>query len=949
MRFIQNKPYFCIEYFVQRRYTFNYDDTMKQATYPLLMLTMLWSLLLFSACSQPERPYLIGVSQCSQDEWRSKQNEEMQREASLHQGVRLEVRSVRDNNRQQIADITYFINKGVDLLIVSPNEAHAVTPAVEQAFHAGIPVVVIDRKIESDQYTAFVGADNVQIGEAMGHYVRSLKQRPLRLFEIGGLAGSSPAMERTEGLHHVIDTLQGVTLLGRIDASWNLEDAERQMDSVFRIRKDIDLVVAQNDRMARGARRAALHNQVVPPLGFIGVDALTGPGQGVEEVMSGALSATFIYPTGGDKVIQTALQILNGEPYERETILFSAQIDDTNARIVNMQGQMLSEQTATVNRLVSKLDRFLEQYNTQKLLLLAVVTILILLVIVCAFIVHAYWSKVRINTLMKQATQAKLAFFTNVSHDFRTPLTLIADPIEQLLTDASIGEKQRFLLTTVRRNVTVLLRLINQTLDFRKYESGKLRLRLQEFDLAQGVHEWSEVFKVLAERRRIRFSVQVASGDYSMIADREKMERILYNLLSNAFKFTPDEGEITVFLQGQGEQVQLTVSDTGIGMSASHVKHIFENFYQADIHHSGSGIGLALVKAFVEMHHGIIQVESREGQGTRFILQLPLRQAGTLDEAVQQNVALEVMREGALVEASSAHHSQEKGSSDEAEGKTTLLVIDDNSEVRTYIRYLLQEEYRVLEASNGQEGLELAIAQVPDAIICDVMMPVMDGMACCRALKGDLHTSHIPVMMLTAYAQDEQKIEGYDCGADSYIAKPFSAPLLKSRLRNLLEGRRKLQQFYVAALLSSTLAASNRADSEQPAAGKPVAEQLPTAVGPVVPQPAEEPLTQRDQEFLARFRQLVESRMADSDLNVETLGSEMGLSRVQLYRKLKALTGHSPVELLRTMRLQRAKEQLASSGKSVSEVAYEVGFTSPSYFTKCYKEAFGCTPTTKKN
>ena len=204
-------------------------------------------------------------------------------------------------------------------------------------------------------------------------------------------------------------------------------------------------------------------------------------------------------------------------------------------------------------------------------------------------------------------------------------------------------------------------------------------------------------------------------------------------------------------------------------------------------------------------------------------------------------------------------------------------------------------------------------------------------------------------MMLTAYAQDEQKIEGYDCGADSYIAKPFSAPLLKSRLRNLLEGRRKLQQFYVATLLSSTLAASNRADSEQPAAGKPVAEQLPTAVGPVVPQPAEEPLTQRDQEFLARFRQLVESRMADSDLNVETLGSEMGLSRVQLYRKLKALTGHSPVELLRTMRLQRAKELLASSGKSVSEVAYEVGFTSPSYFTKCYKEAFGITPTAKKN
>ena len=305
---------------------------------------------------------------------------------------------------------------------------------------------------------------------------------------------------------------------------------------------------------------------------------------------------------------------------------------------------------------------------------------------------------------------------------------------------------------------------------------------------------------------------------------------------------------------------------------------------------------------------------------------------------MQQNVALEVMREGALVEASSAHHSQGKNSSYEAEGKTTILVIDDNSEVRTYIRYLLQEEYRVLEASNGQQGLDLAIAQVPDAIICDVMMPVMDGMSCCHALKGDLHTSHIPVMMLTAYALDEQKIEGYDCGADSYIAKPFSAPLLKSRLHNLLEGRRKLQQFYTNTLLSPSLSLTVGAASEQPAAENPVAEQ----------QPADEPLTQRDQQFLGRFRQLVEARMSDSNLNVETLGSEMGLSRVQLYRKLKALTDRSPVELLRTMRLQRAKELLVSSGKSVSEVAYEVGFSSPSYFTKCYKEAFGTTPTAKK-
>lgn len=905
-------------------------------------LVMLSVCFWFVACTRQERPYLIGVSQCSQDEWRSKQNEEMQREASLQQHVVLEVRSVRDDNEQQIADIEYFIQKKVDLLVVSPNEAHAVTPVVERAYHAGIPVVVIDRKIESDLYTAFVGADNVQIGQAMGNYVHSIRQRPLRLFEIAGLAGSTPAMERTEGLHSVVDSLEGVTIVGRVDASWRMEEAEQRMDSVFRLHPEIDLVVAQNDRMALGARKAALRHGVTPRLGFIGVDALTGPGLGVEQVMEGSLSASFIYPTGGDKVIQTALQILRGEPYARETILFSALVDDTNARIVKMQGQMLSEQTATVNRLVGKLDRFLEQYNTQKLLLWAVMAILLLLVMVCAFIVNAYWSKVRINTLMKQATQAKLAFFTNVSHDFRTPLTLIADPVEQLMDEQGLSEKQRFLLTTIRRNVTVLLRLINQTLDFRKWESGKLTMRLQEFDLSQGIREWSEVFKVLAERRHIRFLIETGNEPLQMIADREKMERILYNLLSNAFKFTPDGGEVKVQLYPKGSDVQLCVSDTGMGMPAAHVAHIFENFYQVDVHHSGSGIGLALVKAFVEMHHGTITVESHEGEGTCFTMRMPLRQAGTLDEAVQHNIALEVMRQGALVEASSSQKSDTLPDVQESD-RPTVLVIDDNSEVRTYIRYLLQEEYRVVEAADGQEGLDLATSQVPDAIICDVMMPVMDGMTCCRALKGDLRTSHIPVMMLTAYAMDEQKIEGYDCGADSYIAKPFSAPLLKSRLRNLLEGRRKLQQFYAVTLTtiplpSSTLAVTHCAASEQPAAEEPSANQ-PEAVS----------MTQRDQEFLDRLRSLIDERMPDSDLNVEVLGSEMGLSRVQLYRKLKALTGSSPVELLRTMRLHRAQQLLSSSGKSVSEVAYEVGFSSPSYFTKCYKEAFGTTPTSKKN
>lgn len=934
-------------------------------------ISMWFLLLMLAGCAEHKRLYVIGVSQCSQDEWREKQNGEMQREASIAGNLLLEMRSVRDDSHQQVRDIDYFISKKVDLLVVSPNEAHAVTPAVERAYRAGIPVVVIDRKIESSAYNAFVGADNVQIGRAMGHYVGSLKQRPLRIFEIGGLAGSTPAMERTKGLHHIIDELEGVIVVGRIDASWRLEEAEAKMDSVFALHDDIDLIVAQNDRMAMGARRAALKRNRLPRLGFIGVDALTAQGLGVDAVMKGELNASFIYPTGGDKVIQTAIQILQGNPYPRETILFSAQVDTTNARIMKMQGQMLSDQTATVNRLVKKLDYFLERYNTQKLLLWSVMIILLLLVVVCLFVINAYRNKVRINGLLKQTTREKLAFFTNVSHDFRTPLTLIADPVNQLMADASLDAKQHYLLSTVQRNVTVLLRLINQVLDFRKWESGKLAMRLQEFDLAEGIREWSEVFNVLAERRHIHFEVECGKVETRMIADREKMERILYNLLSNAFKFTPEGGTVRVNLISRGEEIELSVSDTGMGMPAGHVSHIFENFYQVGVHHSGSGIGLALVKAFVEMHHGKILVESHEGEGTLFTIRMPLRQAGTLDEAVQHNVALEVMRQGALAEASSAGRAYTAEDQDSESSKPLILVIDDNSEVRSYIRYLLQEEYRIREAVDGREGLEMAAACVPDAILCDVMMPVMDGMECCRRLKEDMRTSHIPVMMLTAYAQDEQKIEGYDCGADSYIAKPFSAPLLKSRLHNLLEGRRKLQKLYISmfdsvssqaitfssadsapsaspsdtsAVSSGTAAAAEASASAASSSG--VSAQLPSDPKGKEPS-AEETLTLRDREFLSRFRQLVDERLSDSNLNVEALGSEMGLSRVQLYRKLKALTGSSPVELLRNIRLHRAQELLSTSGMSVSEVAYEVGFTSPSYFTKCYKEAFGKTPTSK--
>jgi signal transduction histidine kinase/DNA-binding response OmpR family regulator len=897
----------------------------------ILSITLLWS------CSQTEDKFLIGVSQCSQDEWRNKQNEEMLRQAAVERNMELEIRSVKDDSKKQIEDIRYFLDKKVDLLIVSPNETDAITPIVSEAYDAGIPVIVIDRKMNSNKYTAFIGADNVQIGEELGGYIAALcKNHPEKVFNLTGLPSSSSEIERNRGFMKVVEPLENAEIVGSVAADWLMETAEHVMDSVFQVHPDITLLAAHNDRMAIGAIKAAEKHNLQQKVKFIGVDALTSPGWGVEQVLNKKMLATVIYPTGGERVIQVASDILHARPFEKEITLNTAVVDSTNAHIMMMQAELIQEETAKVYDLSSRVDTYFHRLNTQRLLLIAVVIILALLIGLFAIALYAYWEKNRINQLLQKrnkeiekqrdqlvelskqledATRAKLAFFTNVSHDFRTPLTLIADPVNQLKESKNLNEDEQFLMNIIQKNVTVLLRLVNQTLDFRKFESGKLTLHLSEFNIAEKVRNWSEAFDTLAERKHINFTVEVKESEnpYLMVADSEKMERSLYNLLSNAFKFTPENGKIKVLLSNflkEGQLwMELVVKDTGVGMSSEHVKHIFENFYQVDVHHAGSGIGLALVKAFAEMHKGTVQVESRQSVGTTFTIQLPMRQEGELEADLQRNQAMDTLKEGALMEADQESLKTYLPELERTE-KEVVLIIDDNQDVRDYVKMLLDEEYLVIEAANGKEGLKMALKYVPDAIICDVMMPIMNGMECCRHLKSEPQTSHIPVMMLTAYAMDEQKIEGYECGADSYISKPFSAQLLKVRLRNLLENHLRLKNFFTDG--SSTM--------------------------------EKEEISSMEQDFVDKLRSLINNNLRNSKLNIDDLSDEMGFSRVQFYRKTKSLTGYAPNELVRITRLKLSRKLLTTTDKNISEIAYEVGFSSPSYFSKCYKDYFGESP-----
>lgn len=886
------------------------------------------------SCSQKHTRYYIGVSQCSDDEWRHKMNNEIVREALFYDGVEVEIRTAKDNNRNQIEDINYFIDKKVDLLIVAPNEAVAITPVVEKAYGQGIPVVVIDRKILSDRYTAFVGADNYEIGKDVGHYIMNRLGGKGKVLEITGLEGSTPAMERHKGLTDVLKEEPGIEITASVDGAWLQSVAGEKMDSILRINKGINLVFAQNDRMAIGAYLSARQRQLEKEMLFVGIDALPGKEYGVEQVIGGVLDATFIYPTGGDKVMQVAMDILEKRPYERDNKLSTALVDKTNARVMQLQTDHITEQDGKIERLNNQIDEYLSRYSAQTMFLYACLVILLLFAALLAIIVRAYWTKNRMNlelscqkkkleeqrdqliSLSKQleeATHAKLVFFTNVSHDFRTPLTLVADPVEQLLEDKTLTSKQQSLLKMVHKNVTILLRLVNQILDFRKYENGKLELVRTPMNLQAQLQEWSHSFQTLALKKHIHFILNMDESngrtDGLIALDAEKMERIYFNLLSNAFKFTPENGTITVTLSAlikeEGRKyVRLVVSDTGSGISAQHIRHIFDRFYQIDVNHAGSGIGLALVKAFVELHGGVIAVDSAEAKGTVFTVDLPMT---VVEETFTGQMQEPHITQQTVVEELEDVETEELAPD---ENKECVLIIDDNMDVRDYVKSLLCEKYTVIEAADGRSGLKKAMKYVPDAIICDVMMPVMDGLECCRRLKTELQTSHIPVMLLTACSLDEQRIQGFECGADSYISKPFNSKLLLVRLRNLIDNHKRLKQFFGD---KTTL--------------------------------SKESVSEVDKGFVDRFRILLEKHLADSELSVEELGNKMGLSRVQLYRKIKALTNYSPNELLRIARLKKAASLLASSEKTISEITYEVGFTSPSYFTKCYKEHFGESPT----
>ncbi|QHT71668.1 response regulator [Rhodocytophaga rosea] len=532
--------------------------------------------------------------------------------------------------------------------------------------------------------------------------------------------------------------------------------------------------------------------------------------------------------------------------------------------------------------------------------------------------------------------QLKSHFFANISHEFRTPLTLILSPLEKKLRTLHVDHPEQSDFQLMHRNALRLLQLVNQLLDLSKLEAGKMVLQTEPGEIIHFFQRIATSFTSLAEARQIQFGVHAPDEYLWVCFDKDKLEKILNNLLSNAFKFTPTAGSISISLRLKPASAldniplekahilaDFSIKDTGIGISSSQIKQIFNRFHQVDNsltrEQEGSGIGLSLTKELVELHGGSISVESELEKGTTFTVSLPLELMH--HKQLEQRDVFSKEHQLTFGGITERYKGEELTTLPTyAESSTDLpapmvLIVEDNADLRRFMHQILREysdpPYRVIEATNGEEGYHKAMEHIPDLIISDIMMPKMDGIALCSRLKTDEKTSHVPVILLTAKTSGESKVEGLERGADDYLTKPFEMRELLTRIHNLIEGRRKLKAHFS---------------------------------GQVLLQPQDIAITSADERFLKRTMEVIESYMGDTQFNVDILGKEVGMSRTQLYRKLQALTGQSPSDFIKVMRLQRAAQLIAKGSGTVSEISYQVGFSSHSYFSKCFLEQYGQTP-----
>ncbi|MBP9637900.1 MAG: response regulator, partial [Bacteroidaceae bacterium] len=582
------------------------------------------------------------------------------------------------------------------------------------------------------------------------------------------------------------------------------------------------------------------------------------------------------------------------------------------------------------------------------------VLMVILIILVAVYVLFTIYRLKHEVSVEQQISDIKLRFFTNVSHELRTPLTLIAGPVESVLQNPDLPKEAREQLVVVERNTNRMLRLVNQILDFRKIQNKKMMMQVERIEVIAFVREIMDNFELLAANHHIRFTLQSEVASIYLWVDMDKFEKIVFNLLSNAFKYTPNEKSISVIIHENETTVSVGVKDQGIGIAESRKKTLFirfENLVDKNFFNQEStGIGLSLVKELVEMHKAIIHVDSKLGEGSCFYVDFRKGKDHygdtvefILDDALPHRAFSTFVPDASCasistfgLEALPDINKQDLNEDSAAGMKEVMLLVEDNQELRSFLRSIFLQTYTVVEAENGQEGCEKAFQFQPDIIISDLMMPIKDGIELMKELRSDMATSHIPIILLTAKTAIESKIEGLECGADDYITKPFSATYLKARVENLLLQRRKLQSIYRSQLLNT------------PASVLPGPVEIDNRVTLSEEKAVLPEMSAIDRKFMDKLVELMEKYMDNGELVVDDLVCELAVSRSVFFKKLKMLTGLAPVEFIKEMRIKRAAEFIETGEFNMTQISYMVGINDPRYFSKCFKAKFGITPTEYK-
>ena len=866
----------------------------------------------------------------------------MHRELSFHPEINFLMKDAQGQSAKQIGQIKELIDAKVDLLIVSPNEAEKITPIVEKAYQNRIPVIILDRRTMSDQYTAYVGAENIEVGHTAGIYANTVLKGNGNIIEISELPGSSADIDRHKGFVETIVRFPGLRLIAKLDGNWDKNSFEEPLTKLLKSNTQIDFIYCQNDRRAISAFGICKKLGLEKRIKIIGVDGLNGKNEGIDLVYRDILNATIIYPTGGEESIRTAINILYKQPFKRENRLQSTLIDSSNVRIMKLQNEKVVAQQKDIERRQAKIEEQRAISENQATIIYTVSITLALALIFGALSFYSLRENRKINKKLEKQNrkissqkdqisqlaenakvehEAKLKFFTNISHEFRTPLTLILAPVEDLLDNGKIKDNLvRQELNLIKKNTFRLLRLVNQLMDFRKIEGSKMEIRASEQNLISFLSDIMGSFEKMAAKRKIDFRLITSEPQLNVWFDVNMLDKVIFNLLSNAFKFTKDRGRIYIHVKISGnEKVGIIVEDNGVGMTQAEVQHVFEIFYQAEGSYKtlGTGLGLALSKELIHLHKGTISVQSEQGKATKFLIELPLGRDHLKEKEISDDPAdeLSLLRNREIPEENNIEGTEIQQKI--APREQTVLLIEDNEDLSNLVEQKLLEYYSVVKAADGNEGLKIAFDQIPDLILCDIMLPGKDGLEIASVLKSDFRTSHIPIILLTAKNTTEQQIEGIKAGVDAYITKPFNLKYVEETIRTLLRNRAILREHYTSELPVETNAAANP--------------------------------NKLDKKFVTEFTAYIEEHYGNSTLNVEDIAKDMGMSRVQLYRKVKALLGFSVNEYIQQIRLNKAKFLLRRNDLTVADIAYHVGFSSPTYFSTAFKAKYNQTPMEYKN